>query len=131
MNTRSVRARLAGDRGSAVVEFPLMAVLIVFIALAVIQFALILHTRNTLTDAAVQAAYTASLLGNTPEDGVQRAEMLVGERLGASYEVEVSAQQATDADIEVEIVATLPLVGLLGPSGTLSVSGHAVAEESW
>ena len=42
--------------GSAVAEFPMIAVLIIVMALAVVQAALILHTRNTLIDAAVQGA---------------------------------------------------------------------------
>src|SRR5699024_518001 len=47
---------LRSDRGAAVAEFPLVAVLIIVIALAVVQSALIMHTRNTLIDAAVHGA---------------------------------------------------------------------------
>lgn len=125
-----LRARLASETGSAVVEFPLVAVLIVVISLAVIQAALIMHTRNSLVDAAVQAAHHAALHGNTAEDGERRAQALVDQRLGASYQADVSAVEAPDGRITVEITATMPLVGLLGPSGTLRASGHAVDEDT-
>lgn len=122
--------RLRSDRGSAVVEFPLVAVLIVMIALATIQAALIVHTRNTLIDAAVQGAHHAALVGNTPGDGAERAQQLIGERFGDAYQVAATAQETPDGRITVEITATMPLVGLLGPSGSLRVDGHAIAEDT-
>ncbi|MDO5663035.1 MAG: TadE/TadG family type IV pilus assembly protein, partial [Brachybacterium sp.] len=118
------------DDGSAVVEFPLVAVLVVLIALLVIQTAVVLHTRNTLTDAAVQGAHSASVLGNGPDDGAARAEQLIAERLGGGYEAGAVARQDADGRITVEVTATLPLIGLIGPHGTLQVRGHAIAEES-
>jgi Flp pilus assembly protein TadG len=113
-----VRERIRCEDGSAVVEFPMLAVLVVMIALLVIQFALVLHTRNTLTDAAVQGAHWAAREGNTTADGERRAEDLVAQGLGAGQ-------------IRVEVAGTFPLIGLLGPSGTLVVDGHALDEESW
>jgi Flp pilus assembly protein TadG len=114
-----------------VVEFPLVAVLIIVIALTIIQCALVVHTRNTLTDAAVQAAHTASLEGNGPEDGAARGAQLVHDRFGAGYEVQVDADEDADGTVRVQIEATFPLVGLLGPAGTLHVDGHAIDEDSW
>lgn len=122
--------RLREDRGSAVVEFPLIAVLIVIIAVTIIQVAVIVHTRNSLVDAAVQGAHEAAVLGNDPDDGARRAEDLMAQRLGASYPVTATATEDASGRITVELTATLPLVGLLGPSGTLEVRGHAIAEES-
>lgn len=122
--------RLQDDRGSAVVEFPLVAVLLVAIAVTIIQAAVIVHTRNTLTDRAVQGAHEAAVLDHDPEDGARRAEELVAQRLGDGYDVTAEASEDTSGRIVVRISATLPLVGLLGPSGTLVVDGHAIAEES-
>ena len=51
--TGSLRTRLRREDGAAVAEFPMVAVLIVMIGLLVVQSALIVHTRNTLVDAAV------------------------------------------------------------------------------
>lgn len=113
------------------VEFPIVAALIVLIALGVVQAALIVHTRNTLIDAAVQGAHHASLVGANPEDGAERAERLIGDRFGDSFQVDATAAESADGTIEVEISATLPLVGLFGPAGTLTVEGRAIDEETW
>ncbi|MCS6710987.1 pilus assembly protein [Brachybacterium sp. EF45031] len=123
--------RLIEDRGSAVVEFPLVAVVVLLIALATIQAALVLHTRNTLTDAAVHGARTAALVGNTPEDGEQRTRLLISQSLGAGYDAEVTARSSPEGRITVEVEAAVPLIGLIGPAGTLRVDGHATDEESW
>jgi Flp pilus assembly protein TadG len=126
-----VRERIRCEDGSAVVEFPMLAVLVVMIALLVIQFALVLHTRNTLTDAAVQGAHWAAREGNTTADGERRAEDLVAQGLGPQVPARVSANEDGAGQIRVEVAGTFPLIGLLGPSGTLVVDGHALDEESW
>lgn len=119
------------DDGSAVAEFPLVSVLIIVIALALIQAALIMHTRNTLIDAAVQGAHHAALVGSTPEDGAARAEALVDGRFGSALDAEAVATQQEDGVITVRVRATLPLVGLLGPAAGLQVEGRAIDEETW
>lgn len=128
---RSVHQRLRSEAGSAVVEFPMVAALIVLIALGVVQAALIVHTRNTLIDAAVQGAHHASLVGASPEDGAERAERLISDRFGDSFQADATAAEGADGTIEVEVSATLPLVGLFGPAGTLTVEGRAIDEETW
>lgn len=105
--------------------------LIIVIALTIIQCALVVHTRNTLTDAAVQAAHTASLEGNSPQDGRLRAAQLVHDRFGEDYAVDVAAEEDAEGVIRVRISASFPLVGLLGPAGTLHVDGHAIDEDAW
>lgn len=126
-----LRDRLASERGSAVAEFPMVAALIIVIALTIVQAALLLHTRNTLTDAAVQGAHRAALVGATPEDGALRAERLIAERFGSGYDAHAVASQDADGLVTVEVEATLPLVGLLGPEASLHVEGRALDEESW
>ena len=128
---RRLAARLREDEGAAGAEFPMVAGLLVMIALLVIQAALIVHTRNTLVDAAVQGAHHAALAGSTPQDGAQRAQQLVDERFGRGLEAEATAVQEDDGTIRVQVDATLPLVGLIGPAGALSVEGRAVDEEAW
>ncbi|MEE1616937.1 TadE family protein [Brachybacterium sp. J153] len=122
---------MRSDRGAAVVEFPMVAVLIVLIGLAIIQASLIVHTRNSLVDAAVQGAHFGALAGSDPEDGAQRAEELLERRYGDALGAEATAVQDPDGTIHVRVTATLPLVGLLGPSGTLAVEGRALDEEQW
>lgn len=124
------RRRLRSEQGSAVVEFPLITVLILLIALAIIQAALIMYARNALTDAAVQGAHHASLVGNTPADGAARTQRLVDERFGGAYDATATAREDATGRITVEVTAAIPLVGLLGPSGTLMVDGHALDEDA-
>lgn len=127
----AVRRRLRHDDGAAVAEFPLVAVMIILIALAVIQAALILHTRNTLIDAAVQGAHHAALVGSTPDAGAARAEALIVDRFGESLGAEAVADVDEDGTVRVRIEATLPLVGLLGPAAGLQVEGRAIDEATW
>lgn len=124
-------ARLRSAQGSAAVEFPLVAALILMVAVGVLQIALMVHTRNLLTDAAVQGAHHAARFGAEPADGAQRAEQVIAQNLGSSYRAAATAQQAPDGTITVRISATLPLVGLLGPTGALEATGRAIDEEAW
>lgn len=123
--------RVQGEDGSAVAEFPMVAVLIVMIGLLIVQAAVIVHTRNTLVDAAVQGAHHAALVGSTPQDGAERAEHLIDERFGSGLGAESTAVQDTDGTIRVQVAATLPLVGLFGPAGAMTVEGRALDEEAW
>lgn len=109
----------------------MVAVLIIMIALMIVQAALIVHTRNTLADAAVQGAHHASLVGSSPQDGAERAERLIDERFDGGLDAEATAVQGPDGVIRVRVSATLPLVGLFGPNAAMSVQGRAIDEESW
>lgn len=109
----------------------MVAVLIVMIALLVIQAALIVHTRNTLADAAVQGARHASLVGSSPQDGADRAERLIDERFRRGLDAEATAVRDGDGVIRVEVSANLPLLGLFGPAGAMTVQGRAIDEEAW
>lgn len=97
----------------------------------VLQLTIVLHVRNTLIDSASEGARYAAQAGHQPADGAARTRELVGQSLADSYAQDVTAT-TTRIDgldeIEVEVVAPLPLVGLLGPGGSLTVHGHALVE---
>ncbi|GAA4287834.1 TadE family protein [Georgenia daeguensis] len=121
-----------GDRGSAVVEFVLVSVLVLAIVVALLQLVLGLHVRNTLVDSASEGARHAALVGSTPAEGVARTRELIGLSLSPRYAREVSASLVDRGGttlVRVRVSAPLPVLGLLGPSGVLDVSGHAVLEE--
>jgi len=122
--------RLRGERGSAVVEFALVAPLVLALGLAVLQAALALHVRTTLISAASEGARAAALAGADPTAGVRRARALLEQNIAGSVVRDVTATR-TVLDglpvIEVRIDGELPLVGLLGPS-VLTVTGHALRE---
>lgn len=127
---RGIRLRQRDDRGSAVVEFALVTPLLLLLAMAVLQVALAMHVRATLTSAAAEGARAAALAGADPQAGVRRARDLLAQNIAGSIVTGVSAERTSIsglAVIAIRINATLPLVGLLGPSG-MTVVGHALQE---
>ena len=121
-----------GDRGSAVVDFVLVVPLLVLLAVAVIQVALALHVRASLTAAAAEGARAAALAGADPQAGVVRARAMLEDTLADSVVTAVIAHRDLVDGLPVMAVridGVLPLVGLLGPA-SLTVEGHALREET-
>lgn len=124
-------ADLADDRGSAVVDFVLVGALVTLLVAGVVQLTLAQHVRNTLVDSAAEGARFAALADRRPADGEARTRELVSAALSPAYAEDVAA---TDTEVsgvpvvEVRVSAPLPLAGLLGPGGRLTVLGHAVRE---
>lgn len=119
------------EDGSAVVEFVFVGALLTILALAVLQLALALHVRNTLLDAASEGARWAALIDSSLEEGKRRTKELIVTAVGQQYARNISAQQMMwngAPAIEVTVKSPLPLMGLLGPSHMLEVSGHAAKE---
>ncbi|WP_423246856.1 TadE/TadG family type IV pilus assembly protein [Sinomonas puerhi] len=102
--------------------------LLTVLALAVVQLTLILHVRNVLVDAAASGARYGTLADRTPDDARQRAADLIAGSIGADYATGIRVDQADAAGgrtLEVRVVAPMPVIGLLGPAGTMEVVGHA------
>lgn len=121
----------SGAAGSAMVEFVLVAVLVLALVVALIQLTLALHVRNTLIDSASEGARHAALHGSGLTEGVARTRELIGMTLSAGYAEDVTAAFVPDGDgrlVQVTVRAPLPVLGLLGPSGVVTVRGHAVVE---
>lgn len=119
------------ERGSAPAEFVMVAGLLTVLTLAVLQLGLALLVRNTLIDAAAEGAHVAALADNTAADGRQRTRDLVAAALGSGYAQDVVVRRTTYLGVpavEVTVRASLPLIGLFGPSRTLEVAGHAPLE---
>ena len=119
------------QRGSAVVEFTLVSVVLVGLFLAVLQVGLVLHVRNTLVACAAEGARYAANADRGLADGQARTAALIAESLSADSVGEVSSRHVTTAGVqlvEVRVTATLPLFGWLGVDRGLTVSGHAVEE---
>lgn len=120
------------EHGSAAVEFLLVSVLVLALLLGVVQVALAVHVRSLAIDAAAEGARVAARADRGPADGVARTRALLGEALTGAYARDVAAGHATVDGLvvtEVTVRTPLPVVGLLGPGGTLTVRGHALAEE--
>lgn len=119
------------EAGSAAVEFLLVSVLVLAIFLGVVQVALAVHVRSLAIDAAAEGARVAARADRGPADGVARTRALLTGSLTSAYARDVSAGRTTwdgAAVTEVTVRAPLPVVGLLGPSGVLTVRGHALEE---
>lgn len=99
---------------------------------AIVQLTLVLHVRNTLVDCAAEGARYGALRGNDPGDAASRTRDLLGESLSSRFAGHVSAAR-TERDglelVEVEVRAPMPVIGLIGSAGSITVHGHALAED--
>lgn len=119
------------DRGSAVVEFTLVGILLTFLFLALVQLGLALHIRNTLAASAAEGARYAANADRDPTAGAAVTRDLIRTSLADSFADSVtSGVETVDgmATVYVQVDARLPLVGLLGPPRSLRVRGHALEE---
>lgn len=124
--------RLRDDEtGSAPVEFVLVGTLLTALTLGVVQLALAVYVRNVVHDAAVEGAYHGALADTRPAEGATRTERLIAAAVGGGLDARVSAAETAGPggpQVEVTVVATLPLVGLLGIPAGLEVTAHAPRE---
>lgn len=98
---------------------------------AIVQLTLVLHVRNTLVDCAGEGARYGALSGNGTGDAEARTRDLVRASLSGRFADDVSARRVERGGVdEVEVVvrAPLPVVGLVGEVGDITVRGHALAE---
>ena len=125
----SREAERGRDDGNVVVEFILVSILVITIAMGVIQLAVALHVRNMLISAASEGARLAATNDRGLDDGVSRTESLLSESLGG-YDVHVAASDTVidgAPATQVTVTAPVPVFGLWGV-GTMSVSGRAFEE---
>jgi len=128
---RSVLTRLGEETGSAVAEFVMVASLLTFLTLGVLQLGLALYVRNTVLDAAAEGARFASLADSGLTGGTERTRDLITTAVGPMYARDVTATYGEEGgypSVQVRVVAPLPLLGLFGIDRGLEVSGHAARE---
>lgn len=117
--------------GSAVVDLVLVLVVVVPLLLGVLQVALVLHVRNTLTAAASEGARYAATADRPLGAGVVRTRDQISRALAGRFARDVSAAPASVAGapgVRVRVVAEVPPLGLWGPAVRLVATGHAVEE---
>jgi len=111
-----------------VVDFVLVGGLMTVLFLGILQLTLILHVRNTLVDAASSGARYGALADRSAADAKGRAADLIGTAVGDGFAQDVTAAEADvygQRIVTVTVRSPFPVVGLLGPSLSLEVSGHA------
>lgn len=119
------------QRGAAVVDFVLVVVVLVPVFLGVLQVALVLFVRNTVTAAASEGARYAATRDHDPADGAARTRRQISGALAGRYARDVSAREVTidgAPAVEVSVHVVIPALGLGGPAVTLDLSGHAIEE---
>jgi Flp pilus assembly protein TadG len=131
-STRSAADLTGTERGSAVVDFVLVLVVLIPLFLGILQLALVLHVRNTLTAAATEGARHGAVLGRGPDHGVSYTRQQIGNVLAERFADGVAARQTVvggAATLEVTVSAEVPPLGLWGPGVRIQVQGHAVVEQ--
>jgi Flp pilus assembly protein TadG len=122
---------MRGDRGSAIVEFTLVGVLLTVLFLALLQLGLALHVRNTLVASAAEGARYAANADRDPAQGAAVTRQLIRDSLADSFADGVTSGFETVDGMQtvyVEVDATLPVLGLLGPPRAIKVRGNALEE---
>ena len=112
------------------VDAVLVLPLLVLVAAAVIQVAVVVHVRAALVSAATEGARASALSGASAGAAERRVQSLVAGTIAGATVRDVDTRTATLDGlpvVEVRIEATLPLLGLLGPA-VLEVDGHALRE---
>ncbi|WP_240917528.1 TadE/TadG family type IV pilus assembly protein [Phycicoccus sp. HDW14] len=123
---------LREERGAAVADFAMVSVLVLAIVLALLQLGLALHARNTLISCASEGARAGARADAVPGQAVARTQELVSASLSPRYARSVSSREAVVDGVrvvEVRVVAPVPVLGLLGPEGSIDVVGRAFAED--
>lgn len=107
----------------------MVLVLLVPLFLGVLQVALVMYVRNTATSAASEGARLAATADHDLEEGAARTRSQLDQVLNVrtqvrSYAVDVGGAPAR----RVEVLVSVPALGLGGPAVELIVRGTAIEE---
>jgi Flp pilus assembly protein TadG len=125
------RCRAGSERGSAIVDFALVSVVLVPLFFGVLQIALIWHVKTTLTSAASEGAHYGAAYDRSAADGGRQTSRVIEDVFGSGFSDRVSARDTSidgQPAVEVDVRAHVPVLAFWGPTVTLEVSGHAVKE---
>ena len=106
--------------------------LVVLLGMGIFQLALVLYVRNTLISNASEGARLGARAGASLDEGAARTRDLITRDLNGSYAQGVTAtRQTTSAGVQVvdvTVSAPVPVIGLVGPTGVMTVTGCAFQE---
>jgi Flp pilus assembly protein TadG len=124
-----------GERGSAVVEFVLVSLLIVMLLLAVLQVAVYVHVRNVVTASAQEGARYAANADVDSAAGAGRTVEVVARATSEQTAEGLACTSAEELDgsgltlVVVRCSGSVPsLLAALGNFLPLDVTGRAVKE---
>lgn len=125
--------RQRDERGSAVVDFVLVSLVLVPLVLGIMQVALVMFVRNTLASAASEGARFGATIDRSPADGAARTRRQVRAAVADRFARDVTARD-TKVDgvpgVVVHVHAVVPALGWWGPGVSLDIDGHAVKEQA-
>ena len=110
----------------------LVVLVVVPLFLGVLQVALVLHVRNTLTAAASEGARYAAVADRSLGAGAARTRQQVEGALAARFAEDVTAVPVSvrgAPGVRVRVEAEVPPLGLWGPGVRLVATGHAIEED--
>ncbi len=104
----------ARDSGAAIVEYTLVATLLIFVFLGIAQVALVLHARNVLVADAAEGARAAAVRGAGLDDGEQVCADSIRHSLSSAAAAGSPCSAALDDEHGAQLVdmraqVTLPL----------------------
>ena len=124
-------SHLHEDEGSAVVDFVLIASVLVMLVLGIMQVCFAVHVRNTLASAAAEGARYAASADRSTSDALGRTRLSISQSVGSRFARDISVGNHVIGGLdfaEVTVRAAIPLVGTLGGPATTTVRGHALLE---
>jgi hypothetical protein len=116
------------------VDFALVGALLTLLFVALLQLTLVLHVRNTAIDCAAEGARFGARADRSPTDGAERARELIASDLSPGYAAKLDRVSSTRVTVdgvptvEVSMTVPLPVFGLIGSTGSMTVRGHAFLE---
>lgn len=114
------------DSGSIVAESAMIIALITMLCATIMQLGVIIHTRNTMIDAASAGARLAALADRDLIDGQDRATTLLTSSIPNAESARVTINRsASDEMISVTIDHQLPLLGFMTGPVPLSATAQA------
>jgi len=93
-----VIARLRDDRGSSVVEFSMVSVLLIALLLGVLQVAALFYVRSVIAASAADGARWAANADVGPQQGAARATELITDALSPAIADDVPCEGTTETD---------------------------------
>lgn len=110
----------------------MVSLLVLVLGMGVVQLGLLLYVRNDLIASASEGARLGARAGASLGEGVSRTQDLITRDLSPVYASQVTAAHETTSAgvlvVEVTVTAPVPVIGLLGPSGSMTVHGRAFQE---
>lgn len=123
---------MRAERGSAVVDFVLVVIVLIPLVLGLLQVALVAHVRATLVAAASEGARYGATVDRGPDDAVARTRYRLQGVLAERFVGPVEANEVLVGGVpmvEVTVHARIGALGPWGPAVATEAVGHAVLEE--